>query len=67
MPFTFMVQQDYVAGQGRQIAAVFGFVTNFFEWQQVVVTKQHSASLPSYRFGLEVHYYALGTFSMVLG
>ena len=31
MPFTFMVQRDYVAGIGTQIAAVFGFVTNFFE------------------------------------
>ena len=31
MPFTFMVQRDYVASIGTQIAAVFGFVTNFFE------------------------------------
>ncbi|MDU5603893.1 MAG: hypothetical protein E6047_04780, partial [Mogibacterium sp.] len=30
-PLVFMVQRDYVASIGTQIAAVFGFVTNFFE------------------------------------
>ena len=31
MPFTFLVRRDFIAGIGTQIAAVFGFVTNFYE------------------------------------
>ena len=30
MPFTFLVRRDFIAGIGTQIAAVFGFVTNFY-------------------------------------
>ncbi|MGT2906999.1 acyltransferase family protein [Streptococcus dentiloxodontae] len=31
MPLTFFVRNDFVAGIGRQIASVFGFMTNFYE------------------------------------
>ena len=62
MPFTFMVQRDYVAGIGTQIAAVFGFVTNFFE--MATGGSYESNFIPhlflhTWSLALEVHYYVL--------
>lgn len=31
MPFTYLVGTDFITGIGKQIAAAFGFVTNYFE------------------------------------
>ena len=31
MPFTLLIRRDFVAGIGTQIAAAFGFMTNFYE------------------------------------
>ena len=62
MPFTFMVQRDYMAGIGTQIAAVFGFVTNFFE--MATGGSYESNFIPhlflhTWSLALEVHYYVL--------
>ena len=62
MPFTFMVQRDYVAGIGTQIAAVFGFVTNFFE--MATGGSYESNFIPhlflhTWSLALEVHYSVL--------
>ena len=35
MPFTLLIRKDFVAGIGTQIAAVLGFVTNFYEISRV--------------------------------
>ena len=60
--FTFMVQRDYVAGIGTLIAAVFGFVTNFFE--MATGGSYESNFIPhlflhTWVLALEVHYYVL--------
>ena len=57
-----MVQRDYVAGIGTQIAAVFGFVTNFFE--MATGGSYESNFIPhlflhTWSLALEVHYYVL--------
>ncbi|WP_429970321.1 acyltransferase family protein [Fructilactobacillus sp. Tb1] len=31
IPFTYLVSRDYITGLGKQVAAAFGFVTNYFE------------------------------------
>ena len=62
MPFTLLIRRDFVAGIGTQIAAAFGFVTNFYEMmsggsyesQFVPHLMIHTWSL-----ALEVHYYIL--------
>ena len=56
------IQRDYMAGIGTQIAAVFGFVTNFFE--MATGGSYESNFIPhlflhTWSLALEVHYYVL--------
>ena len=62
MPFTFLVRRDFIAGIGTQIAAVFGFVTNFYEI--LSGGSYESQFIPhlfihTWSLALEVHYYVL--------
>ena len=62
MPFTFLVRRDFIAGIGTQIAAVFGFVTNFYE--MLSGGSYESQFIPhlfihTWSLALEVHYYVL--------
>ena len=62
MPFTFLVRRDFIAGIGTQIAAVFGFVTNFYE--TLSGGSYESQFIPhlfihTWSLALEVHYYVL--------
>ena len=62
MPFTFLVRQDYVAGIGSQIAAVLGFMTNFYE--MLTGGSYESQFIPhlfvhNWSLAVEVHYYIL--------
>lgn len=62
MPFTFLVRRDFIAGIGTQIAAVFGFVTNFYEL--LSGGSYESQFIPhlfihTWSLALEVHYYVL--------
>lgn len=60
MPFTFLVRRDFVAGIGVQIAAAWGFVTNFFE---ILSGGSYESQFVPHLFvhtwslALEVHYY----------
>ena len=62
IPFTFLVRRDFIAGIGTQIAAVFGFVTNFYE--MLSGGSYESQFIPhlfihTWSLALEVHYYVL--------
>lgn len=62
MPFTFLIRRDFVAGIGTQIAAVMGFVTNFYE---MMTGGSYEAQFIPHLFvhnwslAVEVHYYLL--------
>ncbi|KXT77537.1 Acyltransferase family [Streptococcus sp. DD11] len=62
MPFTLLIRKDFVAGIGTQIAAAFGFVTNFYEmlsggsYESQFV--QHLL-IHTWSLALEMHYYIL--------
>ena len=62
MPFTLLIRRDFVAGIGTQIAAAFGFVTNFYEMMSG--GSYESQFVPhllihTWSLALEVHYYIL--------
>lgn len=62
MPFTLLIRRDFVAGIGTQIAAAFGFVTNFYE--MISGGSYESQFVPhllihTWSLALEVHYYIL--------
>lgn len=62
MPFSFLIRRDFVAGIGTQIAAVMGFVTNFYE---MMTGGSYEAQFIPHLFvhnwslAVEVHYYLL--------
>lgn len=62
MPFTLLIRRDFVAGIGTQIAAVMGFVTNFYE---MMTGGSYEAQFIPHLFvhnwslAVEVHYYLL--------
>lgn len=62
MPFTFLIRRDFVSGIGTQIAAVMGFVTNFYE---MMTGGSYEAQFIPHLFihnwslAVEVHYYLL--------
>ena len=62
MPFTFLIRRDFVAGIGTQIAAVMGFVINFYE---MMTGGSYEAQFIPHLFvhnwslAVEVHYYLL--------
>lgn len=62
MPFTFLIRRDFVSGIGTQIAAVMGFVTNFYE---MMTGGSYEAQFVPHLFvhnwslAVEVHYYLL--------
>lgn len=62
MPFTFLIRRDFVSGIGTQIAAVLGFVTNFYE---MMTGGSYEAQFIPHLFvhnwslAVEVHYYLL--------
>lgn len=62
MPFTFLIRRDFVSGIGTQIAAVMGFVTNFYE---IMTGGSYEAQFVPHLFvhnwslAVEVHYYLL--------
>ena len=62
MPFTFLIRRDFVSGIGTQIAAVLGFVTNFYE---MMTGRSYEAQFIPHLFvhnwslAVEVHYYLL--------
>ena len=62
MPFTFLIRRDFVVGIGTQIAAVMGFVTNFYE---MMTGGSYEAQFIPHLFvhnwslAVEVHYYLL--------
>lgn len=62
MPFTFLIRRDFVASIGTQIAAVMGFVTNFYE---MMTGGSYEAQFIPHLFvhnwslAVEVHYYLL--------
>lgn len=62
IPFTFLIRRDFVAGIGTQIAAVIGFVTNFYE---MMTGGSYEAQFIPHLFvhnwslAVEVHYYLL--------
>lgn len=62
MPFTFLIRRDFVAGIGTQIAAVMGFMTNFYE---MMTGGSYEAQFIPHLFvhnwslAVEVHYYLL--------
>ena len=62
MPFTFLIRRDFIAGIGTQIAAVMGFVTNFYE---MMTGGSYEAQFIPHLFvhnwslAVEVHYYLL--------
>ena len=62
MPFTFLIRRDFVAGIGTQIAAVMGFVTNFYE--MMTGGSYEARFIPhlfvhNWSLAVEVHYYLL--------
>ena len=62
MPFTFLIRRDFVSGIGTQIAAVMGFVTNFYE--MMTGGSYEAQFLPhlfvhNWSLAVEVHYYLL--------
>lgn len=62
MPFTFLIRRDFVAGIGTQIAAVMGFVTNFYE--MMTGGSYEAQFIPhifvhNWSLAVEVHYYLL--------
>jgi len=62
MPFTFLIRRDFVAGIGTQIAAVMGFVTNFYE--MMTGGSYEDQFIPhlfvhNWSLAVEVHYYLL--------
>lgn len=62
MPFTFLIRRDFVAGIGTQIAAVIGFVTNFYE--MMTGGSYEAQFIPhifvhNWSLAVEVHYYLL--------
>lgn len=62
MPFTLLIRKDFVAGIGTQIAAVLGFVTNFYE---ILSGGNYESQFIQHLFvhtwslALEMHYYIL--------
>lgn len=62
MPFTFLIRRDFVAGIGTQIAAVMGFVTNFYEMMTGGSYEAHFIPhlfVHNWSLAVEVHYYLL--------
>ena len=62
MPFTFLVRRDFIAGIGTQIAAVFDFVTNFYEILSGGCYESQFIPhlfIHTWSLALEVHYYVL--------
>ena len=62
MPFTLLIRRDFVAGIGTQIAAAFGFMTNFYEI--LSGGNYESQFIPhlfvhTWSLALEMHYYIL--------
>lgn len=62
MPFTLLIRRDFVAGIGTQIAAAFGFMTNFYEI--LSGGNYESRFIPhlfvhTWSLALEMHYYIL--------
>lgn len=62
MPFTLLIRRDFVAGIGTQIAAAFGFMTNFYEI--LSGGNYESQFIPhlfvhTWSLTLEMHYYIL--------
>lgn len=62
MPFTLLIRKDFIAGIGPQIAAVFGFVTNFYEMQSGGSYESQFVQhlfIHTWSLALEMHYYVL--------
>ncbi|MGT2933939.1 acyltransferase family protein [Streptococcus catagoni] len=62
IPFTFLVKSDFVASIGHQIAATFGFTTNFYEI--LTGSSYESQFIPhlfvhTWSLAIEVHFYIL--------
>lgn len=62
MPFTLLIRRDFVVGIGTQIAAAFGFMTNFYEI--LSGGNYESQFIPhlfvhTWSLALEMHYYIL--------
>lgn len=62
MPLTFLVRRDYIASIGSQIAAAFGFMTNYYEI--LSGGSYESQFIPhlfihTWSLAIEVHYYIL--------